>query len=114
MTIEQLIFVGFSGKAMALDRDTGEIVWSNNQMHKGHVIFLLDGDRLIASTNGYIYCLDPLTGQILWHNPMKGYGWGIASLASVRGSSMQVVVQQAGQDEAAAHSAAATLHTTGY
>ncbi len=75
MTVDQLIFVGFNGKAAALDRDTGEIVWTNNQMKSGNVTFLLDEDRLIASTNGYIYCLDPLTGQILWHNPMKGYGY---------------------------------------
>ncbi|MGA2797352.1 MAG: PQQ-binding-like beta-propeller repeat protein [Thermoguttaceae bacterium] len=112
MIIDQLIFVGFNGKAMALDRDTGEIVWTNNQMKSGNVTFLLDGDRLIASTNGYIYCLDPLTGQILWHNPMKGCGWGIASLASVRGSSIQVVVQQAAQAEQSAHNAA-TTGTTG-
>ena len=108
MIIEQLIFVGFNGKAMALDRDTGEIVWTYNQMKGGNVTFLLDGDRLIVSTNGYIYCLDPLTGQILWHNPMKGYGMGITSLASVRGSSIQVVVQQAAQAEETAHSAAST------
>jgi outer membrane protein assembly factor BamB len=93
---------------MALDRDTGEIVWSNNQMKGGHVTFLLDGDRLIASTNGYIFCLDPLTGQILWNNPMKGYGYGVASLASIRGSSLQVVVQQAAQDEESARNAAAS------
>jgi outer membrane protein assembly factor BamB len=108
MIIEQLIFVGFNGKAMALDRDTGEIIWINKQMKGGNVTFLLDSDRLIASTNGYIYCLDPLTGQILWHNPMKGCGWGIASLASVRGSSLQVVVQQAAQAEESAHTAAAS------
>jgi outer membrane protein assembly factor BamB len=106
MIIDQLIFVGFNGKAMALDRDTGEIVWTYNQMKGGNVTFLLDGDRLIASTNGYIYCLDPLTGQLMWHNPMKGYGTGITSLASVRGSSIQVVVQQAAQAEALARSAA--------
>ena len=106
MIIDQLIFVGFNGKAMALDRDTGDLVWTYNQMKGGNVTFLLDGDRLIVSTNGYIYCLDPLTGQLLWHNPMKGYGMGITSLASVRGSSIQVVVQQAAQAEESSHSAA--------
>jgi outer membrane protein assembly factor BamB len=111
MIIDQLIFVGFNGKAMALDRDTGEIAWTFNQMKGGNVTFLLDGDRLIASTNGYIYCLDPLTGQLLWHNPMKGYGTGITSLASVRGSSMQIVVQQAAQAEETAHNAAITTGT---
>ena len=74
--LEQLVFVGFNGYAVALDRDSGEIVWSNNQMHRGDVTLLLDGDRLIVSTNGYMYCLDPYTGEILWHNPMSGYGYG--------------------------------------
>jgi outer membrane protein assembly factor BamB len=110
MTVDQLIFVGFNGRVSALDRDTGEIVWSNSELKKGNVTFLLDSDRLIASVNGFIYCLDPLTGQILWHNPMKGYGYGITSLASVRGSSLQVVVQQAAQEEAAQQAAA---HTAG-
>src|SRR5437764_13408276 len=96
MTIDQLVFIGLNGYALALDRDTGEIVWYNSQMKSGYVTILLDGDRLIVSTNGYIYCLDPLTGRILWHNPMSGYGMGApASLASVRGQSSSASVQQA-------------------
>ena len=109
MTLEDLIFVGFNGKAVALHRDTGNIVWSNDEMHRGYVTFLLDGDRLIVSTNGYIYCLDPLTGHILWHNPMTGYGYGVASLASVRGSSDQMIVQAAAAE--AANAAAASNST---
>ena len=94
--IDQLVFVGLNGWAVALDRDTGEIVWSNDQMKSGYVTLLLDGDRLIVSTNGYIYALDPLTGEILWHNPMKGYGGGApTSLISVRGQSSQAVITQA-------------------
>ena len=112
MTVDQLIFVGFNGYAVALNRETGEIVWSNNGLKSGHVTFLLDEDRLIVSTNGYIFCLNPLTGEILWQNPMKGYGWGVASLASVRGSSLQVIVQQAAQDAESSHTAA-TSSTTG-
>jgi outer membrane protein assembly factor BamB len=95
MTVEQLIFVGLNGYALALDRDTGEIIWSNNEMKSGYVTLLLDGDRLIASTNGYIFCLDPLTGVIRWHNPLKGYGMGApTSLVSVRGQISDVVLQQ--------------------
>ena len=76
MNVEQLIFVGLNGYVVALNRDTGELVWSNNKMKSGYVTLLLDGDRLIVSTNGYIYCLDPLSGEILWNNPLKGYGVG--------------------------------------
>ena len=105
MTIDQLIFVGLNGYALALDRDSGEIVWSNDQMKGGYVTLLLDYDRLIVSTNGYIYCLDPMSGNILWHNPLKGYGAGApTSLVSVRGQSSQTVIEQA----AAAAAAAAT------
>jgi outer membrane protein assembly factor BamB len=102
-TVEQMIFVGLNGYAVALDRDTGEIVWSNNEMKSGYVTLLLDGDRLIASTNGYIFCLDPLTGKILWNNPLKGYGMGTpAALVSVRGQISDVVLQQAAAAIAAA------------
>lgn len=109
MTIEQLVFVGLNGYAIALDRDTGEIVWSNNELRSGYVTLLLDFDRLIVSTNGYIYCLDPLTGKILWHNPLTGYGMGApTSLISVRGQSSQTVIEQV----AAAVAAASRSHTT--
>jgi outer membrane protein assembly factor BamB len=110
MTIEQLIFVGLNGYALALDRDTGAIVWTNNEMKSGYVTLLLDFDRLIVSTSGYIYCLDPLTGKTLWHNPLKGYGMAApTSLISVRGQSSQTVIEQA----AAAAAAAAASSSNG-
>jgi outer membrane protein assembly factor BamB len=112
MTIDRLIFVGLNGYAVALDRDTGEIVWSNDKMHSGYVTLLLDGDRLIASTNGYIYCVDPLTGEILWHNPMKGYGVGTpTALVSVRGQSPQVLTAEAAVQEAVSSTNASATTT---
>lgn len=97
-TIDQLVFVGLNGYALALDRDTGEIVWSNNKMQSGYVTLLLDGDRLIVSTNGYMYCLDPLTGNIQWHNPLKGYGVGTTTaIISVRGQNSATLNQQAAE-----------------
>ncbi len=102
MTIDQLVFVGLNGYAVALDRDTGEIVWSNNDLKSGYVTLLLDGDRLVVSTGGYLFCLDPLTGKILWNNEMKGYGLAApTALVSVRGQSQQVVAQAAAQQAAA-------------
>lgn len=114
MRIDDLVFVGLNGYALALHRETGEIVWYNNQMNSGYVTLLLDGDRLIVSTNGYIYCLDPLTGQILWNNPLRGYGMGApTSLTSARGQSSQTVIQQAAAAEAARQSSqhAGGVHT---
>ncbi len=108
LALDQLVFVGLNGYAVALDRDTGEIVWSNDQLKSGYVTLLLDGDRLIVSTGGYLFCLDPLTGEILWHNPMKGYGNSTpTALLSVRGQSTQSVVTQAAAAKAAAAAASA-------
>jgi outer membrane protein assembly factor BamB len=111
MTVDQLIFVGFRSHVMALHRDTGEMIWCNSQLHCGYISMLLDGDRLIVSSNGYMYCLAPMTGEILWHNPLTGYGTGVAHLVSVRGQSSQVVIAEAAEEEAAA-AAAASASTT--
>ncbi|MFO0969613.1 MAG: PQQ-binding-like beta-propeller repeat protein [Gemmataceae bacterium] len=98
VAIERLVFVGLNGYALALDRDTGEIVWSNSEMRSGYVSLLLDGDRLIVSTNGYMYCLNPLSGRILWHNRLTGYGPGTpTSLTSVRGQGSTTLLQHVGQ-----------------
>jgi outer membrane protein assembly factor BamB len=106
MSIDQLVFVGLGGRVVALDRDTGEIVWTSSVRWGTDVSLLLDGDRLIAALSGYLYCLDPRDGRVLWHNPLKGYGMGPASLVSVRGKSSQAPAQQA-----AAAVASTAIHT---
>jgi len=108
--IDQLVFVGLNGYAVALDRDSGEIVWSNNDLKSGFTTLMLDGDRLIVSTGGHIFALDPLTGEQLWYQPMAGYGSSTAAaVLSVRGASSQTQIQQSQQaaQQAAAAAAAA-------
>ncbi len=113
-SIDQLVFVGLNGCAVALDRDTGEIVWSNNELKSGYVTLLLDGDRLVVSTNVYLFCLDPLTGRILWNNRTSGYGVGTpTALVSVRGQGSQTVIQQAAKAIAAAQQTTASQHHGG-
>ena len=62
----------------------------------------MDGNVLIAGTNGYIYGLDAKTGQQLWFNELKGYGLGVTSLATLGGATSQPVVLQAADADAAA------------
>ena len=106
MTVDDLVFVGLNGYALALNRETGELVWSNNKLKSGYVTLLLDGDRLIVSTNGYLYCLDPLTGEVLWGNPLRGYGQGVADLCSVRGRSTPAAAPHAAAADDASHQSA--------
>lgn len=113
MSIEHLIFVGFNARVAALDRKTGVIVWqwkSPRPMTGGYVTLLLDDDRLVVSVNGYLYCLDPATGEEFWANDTKGFGTGVASLVSVRNpmTSHDVITKVA---QLATHHAAAASAT---
>lgn len=90
--LDRLIFLGFNSYVTALDRDTGELVWKwvASEGSSPHVALLLDGDRLIVSVEGYTYCLNPLSGEQIWANPLKGFGVGIPTLVSARGASSSV------------------------
>ena len=108
MRIDHLVFSGFNRRVVAVDRETGDIVWTwKAPKGMSYVSLLLDGDRLIVAVDGYLYCLDPDTGVERWSNPLKGLGTGVTSLASVRGST-HVGLQAA---SAAAQTAAAAAAT---
>ncbi|HVJ68349.1 MAG TPA: PQQ-binding-like beta-propeller repeat protein [Caulifigura sp.] len=101
-----LIFVGFNRQVCALHRDTGDLVWTWKAAEgSGFVVLLYDTDRLIASVQGYTYCLDPATGSQMWANPLKGFGLGVPCLASISGVS-SLGVQGMAEAEAAQQSAA--------
>jgi hypothetical protein len=99
--VDELIFVGFNSRVVALHRDTGALVWQwKSPKGSGYVTLLLDGDRLIVSVIGYTYCLDPATGDQIWFNELTGFGVGVAALASVRGC-VQPLLNSAAADEEA-------------
>jgi hypothetical protein len=37
---------------------------------------------VLASCYGEVFRLEPLTGRVLWQNPLKGFGLGPATIAS--------------------------------
>ena len=111
MTNAELVFVGFNGNAAALDRRSGEVMWRwDAPKGSGYVSLLQDGDSLFAAVNGYTYCLDPRTGQQLWFNPMKGFGYGVTSIATAAGHTphAQLAQRESEQRQAAAGGAAGT------
>jgi outer membrane protein assembly factor BamB len=87
ITTNELLFVGFNGRVIALDRADGSVVWkwrpSQKGMGNGIVTLLPDGDRLFATIMGYTWALDPVDGHELWYQPLKGEGQGIATLATM-------------------------------
>ncbi len=86
--IVDLVYVGLNRRVIALDRTDGHVVWEwKASKGSGFVSLLLDGDRLMVGVSGYITCLDPVYGQVVWENPLKGYGSALSTLVSVNGSS---------------------------
>jgi outer membrane protein assembly factor BamB len=87
ITTNDLLFVGFNGRVIALDRADGSVVWkwrpSQKGMGSGMVTLLPDGERLFATIMGYTWALDPVDGRELWYQPLKGEGQGIATLATM-------------------------------
>jgi outer membrane protein assembly factor BamB len=82
------IYVGIKGFALALDSDTGAILWKTRLTGSQFVSIVIDGDRVFAVNQGEAYCLDACTGAVLWHNPLKGLGLGIAFLVAGKRSSI--------------------------
>ena len=82
MKTAHLVFIGIKGSVIALNRATGQQVWATHLKGSDFVnVVLLDG-AVLASCYGEIFCLDPLTGKMLWHNPLKGFGTGLATFAT--------------------------------
>ncbi len=108
-TRADLSFGGLTSRVSAVDRGTGQEVWVwKSPKGSGFVSVLLDGDRLIVGSGGYIYCLDPVYGQRVWENPLKGYGQGLMSLASVNGSTQSAAVAAVIASQRAAAAAGAS------
>lgn len=106
--LDRLVFVGFNRRVVALDRYSGEIRWDwKAPKGGGYVSLLIDGDRLIVNCQGYTWCLDPLSGEEVWFQPLKGFGTGIACMASIRGGSSSIDAGAAATHAAAANAAAA-------
>lgn len=83
MDLEELVFVGFNSRVAALDKRTGKLAWSWRAPKTGYVTVLYEAGVLLVAVNGYMYGLDPATGALRWSNEMKGFGFGVTSLATV-------------------------------
>ncbi len=111
LQLSDLLFTGFNSHVAAVHRDTGEILWDWQAPHgSGFVSLLPDGDRLIVSVSGYLYALDAWSGAPLWMNEMKGFGMGVASLASISATTSPHLLAAAAAAQAGA--VAATTATT--
>ncbi len=103
------VFIGIKGSVIALNRRTGQQAWATHLKGSGFVNVVLDDDVVLATCSGEVFCLEPMSGKGLWHNPLKGFGLGLATVATEKSSAVGNTMAQAEQqrrDEAAAAAAA--------
>lgn len=103
---KHLLFAGIHNVVVALDVRDGAEVWRTKIGGMMLVNVLWDGVELFASAKGEIWKLDPATGELLWHNKLKGLGTGSVIMASSRMvSAPAATVVTMATNEAAARSA---------
>ncbi len=110
MNPANLLIVGAKNSVSAFNRANGQLVWTTRLQSSGlsqaFVNIHLDGLQVFAHASGELFCLELTTGRILWTNPLKGFGYGIATLATP-GSTPNLTAAQA-QVIAAQQAAAAS------
>ena len=111
MKTSELVFVGIGKSVVALNRATGEQVWATRLKGYDFVNVALDGGRVFATCCGEIFCLDPLAGDVLWHNRLKGFGTGLATIATEAGagSGLTAVLAEKQRRDQATTASAATM-----
>lgn len=105
MARSNVIFVGIKGTVAAIDRDTGETIWTTALKGSEFVNVSLEDGDLFAASRGRLYRLDPATGNIKWCNELPGLGYGLVTIA---GTSQASVTEAEKQRRDAAAAAAAT------
>jgi outer membrane protein assembly factor BamB len=111
MKTSDLLIVGIKGSVVALNRATGKQVWATHLRGSDFVNVVVQERTIVASCYGEIFSLDMLTGNARWHNPLKGFGRGLATLATEAvpggGNSPALAENRRREEEAAAAAAVA-------
>jgi outer membrane protein assembly factor BamB len=116
MALSKVIYLGVKGSVMAVNPATGQQLWLVALKGTDFVNVVLDGNDLFAATRGEIFCLDPQTGGIRWHNPLRGYGLGLITIAGEgipqNASTVTAEKRRRDQQQAAAASSSASAGST--
>jgi outer membrane protein assembly factor BamB len=114
--LEQSVYIGIHGSVISLDRLSGTERWRTSLKGCDFVNLTLDGDQIIASTKGEIFCLDARTGAVRWANELPGMGRGITTVVTALSPSSSVAPsrqkQFSNEQAASAGATAAVIAST--
>ena len=82
------LFIGIKGSVVAVDRATGDTMWSTHLKGSQFVTVAAEDGSVYAGTSGHLFCLDPSTGYVRWTNELKGFGFGLISFAGADSSAL--------------------------
>ena len=105
-----LMFIGIKGTVVALNKSDGSEVWRTKLAGSDFVNVVVDDGAIYASAQGEVFCLSAVSGEIRWHNPLKGLGLGLVSFG-LPGGQGAVMAEKSRRDQAAASAAATTAAT---
>jgi len=112
---DSLVYVGIKNHVVALDRRSGAEAWrtllpAKYKSTASLVNVVRDAEGLFASCAGEMFALDPRDGTLLWHEPLKGLGTDLVTVATDLGGATQLplVAGSARHAQAAAAAAAAS------
>lgn len=115
MNPDEILLLGLNRSVTAISRADGSILWCTTlpeSSANSFVSVVSDRRQVFATCHGVLYCLDLRTGDLLWTNPLKGYGYGIASL-SLPGQRVESDAGAAARRAADAAAAATTAAAVG-
>lgn len=89
MDAKEILVIGVKGEVLAFDRNSGNRLWqtkiAGGLTGSGFVSVIADERLVFAHAKGELFCLDLMTGRLLWKDGLSGLGYGLASLALPNG-----------------------------
>ena len=106
MVGEDSLYVGIRGHVVRVRKRDGEELWRTKLKGGSYVNVVVEPDGLFAYTQGVLYALDALTGDIRWENGLPRLGYSHAIMASANQTSVAVAAIAQAAREAASQGAA--------
>lgn len=104
------LFIGIKGHVIYLNKETGKSIWTTKLKSSSGVTNIhFEGNFLIASTNGHLFCLSPDDGSLKWTNPLNGFGNGPCIIATENQALAAIASDVESQQNTAAYAASISI-----
>lgn len=119
MKKNDILYIYSNGKAAAINKKDGSIIWEVNlKKYAGMNVraigqITVEDDKLFIGTGGVLLCLAAKDGTLLWKNELKGWGYNFISIANAESNTASAALASAAAAQAATTAAvvAATAAT---